>query len=337
MKNIRVAIIGATGYTGLDTIEILFRHKYAEPTYLTASSNESVPVSFVHPRLVGRLDLDIEPLDFDKLAEVADVALCCLPHKVSMSVVPLMLEKGLRVVDFSADYRIKDVSLYEEHYVPHTDPANIDRAVYGLPELYRDQIVDADLVANPGCFPTSAILGLAPLLNAGLINPVDISVNSVSGATGAGKTPSAGLHFPNLNENLRAYNVGTHRHMPEMEQICSDISGGDVRLLFQPHIGSFDRGILSTIYCTPVSELSSEKIMRIYNDYYEEEPFVHVINEPPHIKSVANTNYCQIYPAVAKGKVVIFSVIDNLIKGASGQAIQNMNVMYGFDEREGLL
>ncbi|MFI4912969.1 MAG: N-acetyl-gamma-glutamyl-phosphate reductase [Sedimentisphaeraceae bacterium JB056] len=334
---IKAAIIGATGYTGIDAIEIILRHPEAELTYLTASSDKSVPVDKVHPRLSGRCDLDIEPLDFDKLASVADVALCCLPHKVSMEFVPQMLNRGVKVVDFSADYRIKDVSVYEKHYVVHTDADNIKRAVYGLPELYREQIKKADLVANPGCFPTTSSLGLAPVLKKGLISSKGIVINSVSGATGAGKKLADGLHFPNLNENLRAYGVGTHRHMPEMEQIASDVAGKPVTVLFQPHIGSFDRGILSSIYCDPKNHITSAELLELYRDFYRDEPFVQVLSQPPAIKDVANTNYCHIYPVAVKGKIVVFSAIDNLMKGASSQAIQNMNIMFGVDERLGLL
>jgi N-acetyl-gamma-glutamyl-phosphate reductase len=334
---IKVAIIGATGYTGIDAIEIILRHQQAELTYLTASSDKSVAVESVHPRLSGRCDLDIEPLDFDKLASVADVALCCLPHKVSMGFVPRMLERGVKVVDFSADYRIKDVAVYEKHYVTHTDTANIERAVYGLPELYRERIRGAELVANPGCFPTTSSLGLAPLLKYGYISGKGIVVNSVSGATGAGKKLADGLHFPNLNENLRAYGVGTHRHMPEMEQIAAEIAEKPVSILFQPHIGCFDRGILSSIYCDPREHITSAEILELYRNFYRDEPFVQILSEPPSVKNVANTNYCHIYPATVKGKLVIFSAIDNLVKGASGQAVQNMNIMFGVDERMGLL
>ncbi|OXU14467.1 N-acetyl-gamma-glutamyl-phosphate reductase [Sedimentisphaera salicampi] len=337
MKKVRAAVIGATGYTGRDTIEMLLSHRFAEVTYLTASSDESVPASVMHPRLTGRCGLDIEPLNFDKLADTADAALCCLPHKVSMSFVPRMLEKGLKVVDFSADYRIKDVEVYEQHYAPHTDRENISRAVYGLPELFRSELVSAELAANPGCFPTGAILGLAPLLKAQAVDPEDICVNAVSGATGAGKKPSPGLHFPNHNENIRPYKIGSHRHMPEIEQICEGVAGSGVNVLFQPHIGSFDRGIISSIYTRPSKNLSQEELKRLFEDFYQGEPFVQVLDSPPEVKNVAKTNYCHIYPAAVKGRIAVFTAIDNLVKGASGQAIQNMNIMFGIDEKEGLL
>lgn len=333
---IKVAIIGATGYTGSESIEILLRHPETELTYLTASSDKTISLEQVHPQLTGRVGLDIEPLDFDKLAEVADVALCCLPHKVSMEYVPEMLKRGVKVVDFSADYRIKDISLYEEFYVEHTDPENVANAAYGLPELYRDDINGANLVANPGCFPTTSSLGLAPLLREGFIKPDCVVVNSVSGATGAGKKPNAGLHYPNMNENIRPYKVGTHRHMPEMEQVAGDMAGGKVNVLFQPHIGPFDRGIISSIYCDPAKEITNGQLSELFHEFYKGEPFVQIVGEPPAVKNVACTNYCHIMPSFVKGKIVVFSAIDNLVKGASGQAIQNMNIIFGIDETMGL-
>ncbi|MHC4499423.1 MAG: N-acetyl-gamma-glutamyl-phosphate reductase, partial [Planctomycetota bacterium] len=280
----------------------------------------------------------IEPLDFAKLAELADVALCCLPHKVSMQFVPKLLDVGLKVVDFSADYRLKDVAVYEKFYsVKHTDTANLQRAVFGLPELCREQIKGADLVANPGCFPTGAALALAPLLKNGLIETDSIVVNAVTGISGAGRNPSATFHFPNMNENLFAYGIGTHRHMPEMEQIAGEIAGCDVRILFQPHAGPFDRGILSTVYCQPKSKVARERLAELYNDFYAAEPFVHVVNASPGVKDVWGTNCCHIFPIVVKGRIVIFSAIDNLVKGASGQAVQNMNIIFALDETLGLV
>ncbi|AQQ71468.1 N-acetyl-gamma-glutamyl-phosphate reductase [Limihaloglobus sulfuriphilus] len=333
---INVAIIGVTGYTGLDSIEILLRHPQAEITYITSSTKEVLPIESVHPKLAGRLKLDVEPLDFDELASRADVALCCLPHKVSMSYVPEILKRGVKVVDFSADYRLKDLSIYEKYYVPHTDPENIKQAVYGLPELYREQIKTASLVANPGCFPTSSTLGLVPLLRNGYVETDTVIVNSVSGATGAGKKLADGVHFPNLNENIRPYGIATHRHGPEMEQIASEAAGKEVSVLFQPHIGSFDRGILSSIYCRPAKEISAQELLELFNGFYADEPFVQVFDSPVSVKDVANTNQCHIHPARVKGQIVVFAAIDNLVKGASGQAVQNMNIMSGFDETLGL-
>jgi len=331
-----VAIIGASGYTGAEAIEILMRHPDAEITYLTALPEECGNVAEVFPRFNGRCALDIEPLDMNKLTKKAKIVLCCLPHKVSMGFVPKLLSAGLKVIDFSADYRIKDISVYEKYYQPHTDAENLKHAVYGLCELFRDKIKNAKLIANPGCFPTSLILGIAPLLKNKLIKGT-IIINSVTGASGAGKNPSKSFHFPNMNENLFAYGIGKHRHQPEMEQIASEIAGTDFEVLFQPHVGAFDFGIMSTIYCEPKEKITAEKIAGLYKNFYKNEHFVQVLNTAPMLKDIAKTNYCHIYPAVCKDKMVIFSAIDNLIKGASGQAIQNMNIMYGFDETAGLL
>ena len=334
---IRVAIIGASGYTGAESIEIILRHSEAKLVYLSALPEECGPAAEVFPQFAGRCDLQIEPLDFDKLSGLADAALCCLPHKVSMGFVPKLLKAGLKVIDFSADYRLKDVSVYEKFYsVKHTDTANLKTAVYGLPELFREQIKGADLIANPGCYPTGALLAIAPLLKKGLIDTDSIVDNAVTGISGAGRNPSSKFHFPNMNENLFAYGVGSHRHMPEMEQIAGEIADKDVKILFQPHAGPFDRGILSTVYCQPKEKVTGEQLIKLYEDFYAAEPFVRIRADCPAVKDVAGTNYCHIYPTCAKGKIIIFSVIDNLVKGASGQAIQNMNIVFGLEETLGL-
>jgi N-acetyl-gamma-glutamyl-phosphate reductase len=334
---IRVAIIGATGYTGLESIEIISRHPQAEITYLTALPEECGHAEKIFGRLKGKCDMQIEPLDLNKLGALADVALCCLPHKVSMGFVPRLLNAGVKVIDFSADYRIRDARLYEKFYqVQHTDDANLERAVYGLPELFRDQIKGKDLVANPGCYPTGFILAVAPLLRHGLVETGSIINNAVTGISGAGKNPSVKFHFPNMNENFFAYGVGTHRHMPEMEQIAREVAGVDVNVLFQPHAGPFDRGILSSVYCQPKQEIKQDRLSQIYEEFYRLEPFVQICSESPCVKDVAGTNYCHIYVTQAKGKIIAFSAIDNLVKGASGQAVQNMNIIFGLDETLGL-
>ena len=333
---IRVAIIGARGYTGVEAIEILLRHSEAELTYLTAQVDEPEHITETFGQLHGRLDMMVEPLNLEKLSENADVALCCLPHKVSMAFVPKLLDAGVKVVDLSADYRIKDVATYEKYYQPHTDLGNLSHAVYGLPELFRNQIKDAKLVANPGCFPTGATLAIAPLLKAGLIDASDIIVNSVSGVSGAGKTPSPAFHFPNMNENIFAYGINTHRHMPEIQQVTSEVAGKETNILFQPHVATFDRGILSSVYCKPAGKVTQQAMLKLYNEFYADEHFVSVLTEAPKLKDVAKTNHCHVFPAISMDRIVCFSVIDNLIKGASGQAVQDMNIMFGLDETLGL-
>ncbi len=334
---IRVAIIGASGYTGAESIEILLRHPEAKPVYLTALPEECGPLADIFGQFKGRCSMYVEPLDLNKLSELADVVLCCLPHRVSMSFVPKLLDTGLKVIDFSADYRLKDVAVYEKYYkVKHTDKRNLPHAAFGLPELFREQIKTARLIANPGCYPTGAALAIAPLLKNGLVKTKSIIVNAVTGASGAGRNPSSIFHFPNMNENFFAYAVGSHRHMPEIEQIASQIANDDVNILFQPHVGPFDRGILSTVYCEPQKKVTGEELLELYDNFYHSEPFVRVLNRAPAVKDVAGTNYCHVYATVAKGKVICFSAIDNLVKGASGQAIQNMNIISGLDETLGL-
>lgn len=333
---IKVAIIGASGYTGSESINILLNHNKAKLTYLTALPEECGNVEDIFPQFKGRCPMQIEPLDLGKLAKKADVALCCLPHKVSMGFVPKLLEAGLKVVDFSADYRIRDVAVYEKYYVKHTDTENLKHAAFGLPELFRKEIKNARLVANPGCFPTGASLAVAPLLKKGLVETDMIISNAVTGASGAGKNPSEKFHFPNMNENLFPYGIGTHRHMPEIEQIMSEAAGKKVTVLFQPHVGCFDRGILSTVYCKPKEKLNNEQLEKLYRDFYAGEPFVQVCKNAPAVKNIAGTNYCHVYPAFVKDMYVCFSAIDNLVKGAAGQAIQNMNIIFDIEETMGL-
>lgn len=351
---IKVAIIGASGYTGSESIRILLGHSKAKLTYLTALPEECGAVEDIFPQFKGRCDLQIEPLDMNKLSKKADVALCCLPHKVSMGFVPKLLDAGVKVVDFSADYRIRDVNVYEKYYVKHTDTENLKHAAFGLPELFREQIKGARLVANPGCYPTGASLAAAPLLKKGLIETDSIIVNAVTGASGAGMKPTSKFHYPNMNENLFPYSIGTHRHGPEIEQIMSEVAGKKVQVLFQPHVGSFDRGILSTVYCRPTCHskpsschserseesnkeiISSNQLLDLYSDFYGGEHFVRICKSAPGVKDVAGTNYCHIFPVCVNGTFVIFSAIDNLVKGAAGQAIQNMNIIFGLEETMGL-
>ncbi len=337
---IRVAIIGATGYTASESIKIILRHPQAKLTYLTALPNECGHITDIFPMFQGQLNLEVEPIDLDKLSQVADVALCCLPHKVSMDFVPKLLSAGVKVVDFSADYRIHDPKYYEAIYkVAHSDPDNCRKAVFGLPELFRSNIAAAGvtLIANPGCYPTAASLGLAPLLANKLIATDDIVVNAVSGVSGAGRKAALPFHFPEMVNNLYAYAVGNHRHMPEIEQILTDLTGEPIEVLFQPHVVSMDRGIGESIYCRPLTDMGAEDLLALYADFYTNEPFVRLKKTPPMTRDVSNTNFCDIHVTRTKGKIVVFSAIDNLIKGAAGQAVQNMNIICGLPETAGLL
>jgi N-acetyl-gamma-glutamyl-phosphate reductase len=335
---VNVAIIGATGYTAEEAIKILLRHPQVKITCLTAREDKCGPVEVIFPALKDRLDLSLELADVAAIAQKADVALCCLPHKVSMEFVAQLIKADVKVVDFSADYRLHDVSLYEKTYqVEHCDKKNLAQAAFGLPELFRESIRGAKLVANPGCYPTAASLAIAPLLKENLIALDDIIINAVSGVSGAGRNPSQEFHYPQMNENLFAYGVGSHRHQPEIEQILTDYSDQKVKVLFQPHVGSFDRGISESIYCRPLKQVEPKQMLDLYQSFYKDEPFVRILDKPPAIKQVAHTNFCDIFPTMAQNRIVVFSAIDNLIKGAAGQAVQNMNIICDMDETTGLL
>jgi len=337
-KTIRIILIGGSGYAGFEVIRWLIRHPAAELVGVYGPEGELGPMADFYPLLAKQTSLVQELFEPERLAEVqADLAMLCVPHKVAMGYVPALRKAGLRVIDWSADYRLSDVAVYEKWYCPHTDPAGLAEAVYGLPEYFAERIQSADLVANPGCYPTCSILPLAPLLKAGLIEPTGIVVNAVSGVTGAGRTPSLKNHFPERNENFEPYALGGHRHMPEIEQILSQVSGQEVTVLFQPHLCPADRGILASIYARPRGEVATGRLIELLEQTYARAPFVRVRTDPPPAtKYVAGTNFCDISAHVAKGQVVLFSALDNLVKGASGQAIQNMNLMFGLEETTGL-
>lgn len=335
---IRVAILGASGYSALELIRLLLRHPDVEITALTTRQTDARPVGEVHPALAGRLGLRLENLVPTQVAERADCVFCCLPHGASAAAVAELLPRGKKVVDLSADYRLNDPAEYSKWYgIEHPDPQRMAKTVYGLPELYRDQIKQASLVANPGCYPTSAILALAPLLRAGAISPDGIIVDSKSGVSGAGREPKAHLHFPECNESVAAYGVGTHRHMPEIDQVLSDVAGRNVRVVFTPHLIPMNRGILTTCYASATDEFSDEQLLSKLSDFYADEPFVRVSKSLPNTKHVAGTNFCDVTSRIVRGRVVVISAIDNLVKGASGAAVQNFNLMHGFPETTALI
>ena len=257
---------------------------------------------------------------------------------VRAKIVSQLLEKNIKVVDFSADYRLNDVATFEQWYnVEHPDGQRVGNVAYGIPELFRDQIKTASLVANPGCFPSSALLPLAPLVQQGLIEPSPIIVDSKTGVSGAGRKPNLKFHYPECNESVMAYGVGTHRHMPEIDQIIARFCGDTISTVFTPHLIPMDRGILSTIYVKPASGVSAEKLQANLADFYSAEPFVRVTDILPTTKDVTHTNFCDISVRQSRDMVVIASALDNLIKGASGAAVQNFNLMFGFDETTSLL
>lgn len=336
-NNTRIAVVGATGYTAYELLRLLVRHPHVEIVALTSRSDHR-NVAEVHPALDGQLDLVLEDLDADQLADRADVVFCCLPHVASMETVPKLLSAGLKVVDLSADYRLSDPAVYEKWYGHvHTDPTRLGATVYGLPELYRDQIQGQSLVANPGCYTSTSILGLAPLLKAGLIEPTGIIIDAKSGVSGAGRSPKVGTLYSECNESISPYGVGTHRHKPEIEQILSDSSGETVQVLFTPHLTPMDRGILASIYATPTREVTQAELLTAMRAFYQDEPFVVVTDQLPATKHVAYTNMCRMTVRVVEGRVLIFSTLDNLIKGASGVAVQNFNLICGYEETTALL
>jgi len=335
---IRTAILGATGYTARELLRLLLRHPEVEIVAMTTRQETEPHVSEVHPSLRGRLDLKLENLSSAEVAERADCVFGCLPHAASAAMVSELLGAGCRVVDFSADYRLDDPQVYAEWYqVEHPDPERMAKTVYGLPELFRESIRNAQLVANPGCYPTAAILALAPLLKAGAIAPRGIVIDAKSGVTGAGRSPKANLHFPEANENMTPYGVGRHRHTPEIDLILSNWAGVETNVVFTPHLIPMDRGEMITAYADITTDASTEDLLGILQAYYNNEPFVRVIEGLPGTKQVANTNFCDVTVRKVGDKAVVFGVIDNLIKGASGAAVQNFNLMYSFPEVTALL
>jgi len=340
IKTIRVGILGVSGYTGREAFALLLDHPGVRITYVAANNTEGA-MSAIYPEFLNRTTLVCQKLNLKEAIEKCDVVFLALPHTESMNVAPKLLKAGLKVIDLSADYRLKSSKIYEVWYGhKHTDTKNISKAVYGMPELFRQKIKGADFIANPGCYPTAAILGLAPLVSTR--NDIgSIIVDAKSGVSGAGRKPSVGLLASEVNDNFKAYKVLSHQHSPEIDQYLSQLSGKTTRIHFVAHLLPITRGILNTMY-VPLSEgITLNQLHSLYKKFYKMEPFVrlHPIGSQPEIKNVANTNFCDIGLAVSPDKkmVVITSAIDNLVKGAAGQAVQNMNIMYGFNEIEGLL
>jgi len=334
---ITVAILGATGYTALEAIKLLLRHPDAKIVAVTSRQEGRPPISTIHPSLVGRLELPLEDLGPDDVGKRADCVFSCLPHCASAEIVPQVLAAGARVIDFSADYRLDDAATYLEWYGhEHPDAARLGATVYGLPELFRSRIAGASLVANPGCYSTSAILPLAPLVKSGLFHLDDVIIDSKSGVSGAGRSPKLMTHFPECNESMSAYNVGRHRHTPEIEQVIGRHAGTRPEVIFTPQLAPMDRGILSTIYIRPKQPLAEAAVMQLLRDAYAGERFVRVVDHLPATKYTVDTNFCDITARVVRGRVLLISCLDNLVKGAAGAAVQNFNCVFGLPETAGL-
>jgi N-acetyl-gamma-glutamyl-phosphate reductase len=336
----KVGIIGASGYTGQELVRILASHPKVEITVATSERFAGSAIDEIFPSLKGLIDIRLSKLSIKRVVQESDLIFTALPHGQSMDVVAECINGGKKVIDLSADFRLQDKDLYERWYGKHSCPDLLAEAIYGLPELYRDQIQRAQLVANPGCYPTGVILALAPLLEAGMIAPSGIVVDAKSGVSGAGRNPSLTNLFCEVGEGLRAYSVAKHRHAPEMEQELSARAGEEVPILFVPHLIPINRGILSTSYARAAGDLTTEQAYEVYQGRYSDEPFIRLSSPGtfPSTMEVRGSNYCDLGVMVndASGQIIVISAIDNLVKGASGQAVQNMNIMCGFPEAMGL-
>jgi len=336
----RIGIVGATGYAGAELVRILAGHPDVELTVLTSRKYAGQKYDTIYPALTGIVDLTCEEYDLAGLDARADVVFTALPHKLPMEIVPELIKRGKKVVDLSADFRFQDAARYEAHYQPHTAKDLISRAVYGLSEVYHDVIKNAALIGNPGCYPTSVLLPLIPLIKSGILELNSIIADAKSGVSGAGRSPSLATLFCEVSESFKPYKVAEHRHNPEMEEVLSREAGQAVRITFIPHLVPMSRGMQTTIYATPSGKISEEDVHSCLGAYYAESHFVRmrVDNRPPDSLHVRGTNYCDIAFKLdsRNNRLILMSAIDNLVKGAAGQAVQNMNIMLGLDETTGL-
>jgi N-acetyl-gamma-glutamyl-phosphate reductase len=338
---LKIGIVGANGYGGVELIRWLSGHPQAEIEMLVSHATSGQSIQTLYPHLVGRCEMPLEALDIDAAASRVALMFFATPAGVSRTLVPQFLERGIRCIDLSGDFRLKDPQTYEDWYGQKpADPAFLERAVYGLSEINGENIRDADLIANPGCYPTAALLGLIPALQNGLIAPNSVIIDAKSGLSGAGRKTSLPHLFSEANESVRAYKLGAHQHIPEIEQALEAFTGQKVRITFTPHIVPMTRGILATIYADLQAEVTTEAVAALYREYYASKPFVRIC-DPGHVpatKEVYGSNYCAIglNADSRTGRLTIVSVIDNLVKGAAGQAVQNMNLLFGWEESAGL-
>ena len=337
---VKVAVVGASGYTGVELLRLLLNHPDVTVTCVTANQNAGEEVARLFPSLSGRINMVCSALDVHEVAVNAELVFTALPHQAAMAVIPGLLTAGCKVIDLSADYRLRDPRVYATWYAAHTSPELLGEAVYGLPELYRAAIPAARLVANPGCYPTSVALALAPLLRDGWIDPATVIIDSKSGTSGAGRSAKVDSLYCEVNEGFKAYAVGNHRHTPEIEQTLSDLAGQEVIVSFTPHLLPVNRGILSTCYASLRQETTTAALLHHYRSFYAGEAFVRICAEGalPNIAYVRGANYCDIGLVVdpRTNRVIVVSAIDNLVKGAAGQAVQNMNLLLGLPETRGL-
>jgi len=338
---IKAAVLGATGYTGVELVRLLNGHPGADPVFLSSGSSAGKSYSEVHPQFYGQVDLKLQQMKADQIPEDIDIVFCALPHGKSAPVVSELLDSGYKIIDLSADFRLLDKALYLTWYnLVHPAVNLLGRAVYGLPELYSAEISGSSFIANPGCYPTSILLALAPLLREKAIKTGSIIIDSKSGVSGAGRSPKQAFHFPDCTENFKAYRVASHQHTAEIEQELGRIAGENLKVTFTPHLVPMVRGILSTIYCEPGGDINEKVLLELYEDFYKNCPFVRVLSGVmlPETRMVRGTNFCDLALKYDErtNRVILISAIDNLVKGASGQAVQNMNVMLGLPQEAGL-
>ena len=332
-------MLGATGYAGVELVRVLIHHPRVKLTVVTSQQYAGKRVSEIYPSLVGRCDLVLEAIQIERIASCVDLAFAALPHETSADVVAGLLRHGKRVIDLSADFRLHDPKAYARWYRPHKAPRLLREARYGLTEIHRKAIAKARLVANPGCYPTGAVLGLAPLFAEKMVRGT-VVIDAKSGVTGAGRSSAVELSFSEVSENFKAYSVGVHRHAPEIEQELSQIANKPISVLFAPHLVPMSRGILSTMYVELKRAPAEKELAKLYQNFYRRDPFIRILpaGSFPQTKEVRGSNDCAIGfnydPRVRR--LVVITAIDNLVKGAAGQAVQNMNLMYGWPEVEGL-
>ncbi|MBW2568851.1 MAG: N-acetyl-gamma-glutamyl-phosphate reductase [Deltaproteobacteria bacterium] len=336
----RAGIIGATGYAGAELVRILSGHPDIELTGITSRQYAGAKYSSIYPSMTGVVSLICEEFNMESFCDKVDIIFIALPHKIPMGIVPGLIKRGKKVIDLSADFRFKDVLKYEKHYQPHTAKELLKKAVYGLCEIYFDKIKNASLIGNPGCYPTSVLLPLVPLLKKDFLNINTIIADSKSGISGAGRSLSLAAQFCEANESFKAYKVACHRHCPEMEEILSAEAKKPVTITFVPHLVPMTRGMLTTTYVNLLKKTDSKEIRNCISSFYAKHPFIRICPENlmPDTLHVKGTNYCDIGFKIDErnNRLIIVSAIDNLVKGAAGQAVQNMNIMLGLDETRGL-
>ena len=338
---IKVSVLGATGYGGIELVRLLTSHPNVDIYKLVSHSYSGKNLSEIYPNFTSYEEISLSSLDIEKIAKGSDIVFTSLPHGTSSEIIPLLYEKGVRIIDLSGDFRYISSEVFEKWYgYEHPHPELLEKSIYGLPELYKEDIKKAQLIGNPGCYPTGAILTLAPLIANKLIDITSIIIDAKSGATGAGRASSVDLNFCEVDENIKAYKVATHRHTSEIEQELSLLAEMDITLSFTPHLLPIKRGILSTIYASLLNTLTFDDVFTLYKEFYKDAPFVSIYPEGkfPEVKYVNGSNQCHIGFAIDKrtNRIILVSAIDNLVKGAGGQAIQNMNIMFGLDETTGL-